>query len=68
MLKEAEIQAGGERLGEVGGRIVGGVLLGLLEDDPRSYRNVNPHWRPTLPGTRAGEFTMVDLLVFAGIT
>jgi len=47
----------GERLGEVGGRIVAGVLLGLLEGDPKSYRNVDPHWRPTLPGARAGEFT-----------
>ena len=67
VLKESEIQAGGERLGEVGGRIVAEVLLGLLEGDPRSYRNVDPHWRPTLPGTRNGEFTMADLLAFAGV-
>ena len=67
VLKEAEIQGGGERLGEVGGRIVAEVLLGLLEGDPRSYRNVNPEWRPTLPGTVDGTFTMADLLVFAGV-
>ena len=67
VLKEAEIQASGQRLGEVGGRIVAEVLLGLLEGDPHSYRNVDPHWRPTLPGTRDGEFTMADLLIFAGV-
>lgn len=67
VLKESEIQAGGERLGDVGGRIVAEVLLGLLEGDPRSYRNVDPNWRPTLPGTRDGEFTMADLLAFAGV-
>jgi hypothetical protein len=64
VLKEAEIQCGGERLGEVGGRIVAEVLLGLLAGDPQSYRNADPHWRPTLPGARAGEFTMSDLLAY----
>ncbi|HEX9245658.1 MAG TPA: heme peroxidase family protein [bacterium] len=67
VLKEAEIQGAGERLGEVGGRIVAEVLLGLLAGDPHSYGNTNPEWRPTLPGTRDGEFTMADLLVFAGV-
>ena len=66
LLKEAEVQCGGERLGEVGGRIVAEVLLGLIEGDPRSYRNVDPQWRPTLPGAQSGEFTMADLLLFAG--
>ena len=65
VLKEAEIQCHGERLGDVGGRIVAEVLLGLLAGDPRSFRNVEPHWRPTLPGAHAGEFTMADLLTFA---
>jgi hypothetical protein len=68
VLKEAEIRCGGERLGDVGGRIVAEVLLGVLEGDPQSYRNVSPHWRPTLPAARAGEFTMADLLTFAGAT
>jgi heme peroxidase len=67
VLKEAEIQCRGERLGDVGGRIVAEVLLGLLEGDPQSYQNVNRHWHPTLPGARAGEFGMTDLLVFAGM-
>jgi hypothetical protein len=36
VLKEAEIRQRGERLGEVGGRIVAEVLLGLLDGDPTS--------------------------------
>ncbi len=66
ILKEAEVQAGGERLGDVGGRIVAEVLLGLLEGDANSYLNLKPNWRPTLPATNDGEFSMVDLLMFAG--
>ena len=66
VLKEAEVQCGGERLGDVGGRIVAEVLLGILEGDPQAYVNVDPRWHPTLPAARAGDFTMADLLVFAG--
>jgi hypothetical protein len=65
VLKEAEVRAGGEHLGEVGGRIVAEVLLGLLDADPASYKRAESGWRPTLPGANPGEFTMADLLVFA---
>ena len=65
ILREAEVQAGGERLGEVGGRIVAEVLLGLLEGDSTSYLNLKPDWRPTLPAAQEGEFSMADLLTFA---
>ena len=67
VLKEAEVQAGGEHLGEVGGRIVAEVLLGLLDADPASYKRAEPGWRSILPGANPGEFTMADLLVFAGV-
>jgi hypothetical protein len=40
---------GGNRLGPVGGRIVGDVLIGLLDRDPLSYRRVDPAWRPEYP-------------------
>ena len=40
VLKEAELQQNGERLGEVGGRIVAEVLLGLLDGDPLSFLSV----------------------------
>jgi hypothetical protein len=66
ILKEAEVRHRGERLGEVGGRIVAEVLLGLIDGDPNSYRNAETEWRPELPGSRAGHFTMADLLHYAG--
>ena len=67
VLKEAEVRAGGEHLGEVGGRIVAEVLLGLIDGDPQSYRRGAPDWRPTLPAHEPGTFTMADLLGFAGV-
>jgi len=66
VLKEAEVRAGGEYLGPVGGRIVAEVLLGLLDADPGSYRRAEPGWRPTLPTSVPGSFTMADLLLCAG--
>lgn len=64
VLKEAEIQSGGLRLGHVGSRIVGEVFYGLLEGDRTSYLSVNPGWKPTLPATTPGSFSMSDLLRF----
>jgi hypothetical protein len=66
ILKEAEVRHRGERLGEVGGRIVAEVLLGLIDGDSDSYRNAEAEWRPELPSTQAGHFTMADLLRYAG--
>ena len=67
VLKEAEVRAGGEHLGEFGDRIVAEVLLGLLEADPSSFK-VEPGWRPVLPAAQSGTFTMADLLRFAGVS
>ena len=67
ILKEAEVRNKGHFLGEVGGHIVAEVLLGLLDGDPTSYRNADTAWVPTLPGERAGDFTLADLLRFAGV-
>jgi len=70
VLKEAELQTGGRRLGAVGGRIVAEVLIGLLQTDPGSYLVQEPTWRPTLPrrdGTSTGPFAMTDFLAFAGV-
>jgi heme peroxidase len=64
VLKESEVQRSGDRLGEVGGRIVGEVLVGLLDHDPSSFRASRPDWRPELPSRVAGTFTMADLLGF----
>ena len=66
ILREAELRHGGERLGELGGRIVAEVLLGLVMSDPTSYLGAKPDWQPVLPSSRAGKFRMADLLSFAG--
>jgi hypothetical protein len=66
LLKEAEHRGGGERLGPVGGRLVGEVLVGIVDADGESYRAVDPGWRPTLPSPAgAGRFGLADLLGFA---
>jgi hypothetical protein len=57
VLKESEVQSNGNRLGEVGGRIVGEVLVGLLDHDPSSFRASRPDWCPELPSRVAGKFT-----------
>ncbi len=70
VLKEAEVMSAGLHLGPVGGRIVGEVLIGLLQLDPMSQLNLEPKWKPTLPqrnGAVTGDFKMVDLLTFAGV-
>ena len=63
VLKEAEVLHAGERLGPVGGRIVGEVLVGMIDSDPESFRAVDPSWTPTLPSRRAGSFGLADILV-----
>jgi hypothetical protein len=63
VLKEAEIQAAGEHLGQAGGRIVAEVFVGLLEKDPSSYLRNQPCWKPFLG--KDGDFTMSDLITFA---
>jgi hypothetical protein len=54
------------RLGAVGGRIVGEVLVGVMYRDKHSFLNVNPSFRPypQLCST-SGEFRMADLLMQA---
>jgi hypothetical protein len=64
VLKESEVQCNGDRLGEVGGRIVGEVLIGLLDHDAGSFRVALPDWRPELPSRVPGTYTMADLLGF----
>jgi len=66
ILKEAQHRAGGERLGPVGGRIVGEVLVGLINADATAQRVVDPDWRPTLPSAQPGTFTMADVIALTG--
>ncbi len=65
ILKEAEVTADGDRLGPVGGRIVGEVLVGLMDHDPGSFRVAAPNWKPELPSAEPGSFALADLLILA---
>jgi Animal haem peroxidase len=60
VLREADIRCHGHRLGPVGARIVGEVLLGLLDLDPASVRHAPDAWR-----ARA---SLVELLTAAPVT
>lgn len=67
ILKEGQIQDQGRRLGQVGGRIVAEVLLGILGADPNSYMNAAPTFQPAPPiAPVAGQFGMSDLILFSG--
>jgi hypothetical protein len=46
ILKEAELQEKGHRLGDVGSRIVAETLIGLVWFDHFSYLFQAPHWNP----------------------
>ena len=69
ILKEAQVMEGGRRLGPVGGRIVGEVIIGLLQLDRGSYPV--GAWVAADAADRSGrvtgEFRMIDFLTFAGV-
>jgi len=65
ILREAYVRAAGDALGRSGGRIVAEVLVGIVDEDPSSYRAVDPSWLPTLPAAQDGSFGLADLLVFS---
>jgi hypothetical protein len=70
ILKEALVQQAGQRLGQVGSRIIAEIFFGLLLSDPDSYWNKNRAWKPELPrrtGQTGQDFTMTDLLTFARV-
>ena len=63
LLKEAEYQQAGEKLGDVGSRLVAETFIGLLRADPHSI--LNREWRPQFsPENRRESFGMIDLLKF----
>ena len=72
ILREAAVtQNGGERLGPVGARIITEVFIGLLQGDRTSYLAQDPDWEPSLPtidpSRKGDDFSIVDLLRFAGV-
>ena len=64
ILKEAEVREHGDSLGDVGSRIVGETLFGLLEEDPDSFLNAEHRWTPS---DGIGVATIEELLRFAGV-
>jgi len=66
ILAEAAILVEGRRLGPVGSTIVAEVLVGLVRRSDNSILNVTD-WEPNLPSEEPGEFTLSDLLRFAGV-
>ncbi len=62
VLKEAQAVCAGERLGPVGGRIVGEVMVGIIDSDPESFRSVDPGWMPTLPAHETETFGLADIV------
>ncbi|HZG96914.1 MAG TPA: heme peroxidase family protein [Nocardioidaceae bacterium] len=60
VLREAQVRHNGRHLGEVGGRIVAEVFIGLLEADPASWLSVEPAWKPFLG--RGNDFSLPDLI------
>ena len=65
IMREAEVTQDGKMLGQVGGRIVAEVFVGLLESDRMSYLRQDPDWTPTFG--QKSDFRMADLLRFAGV-
>ncbi len=70
VLKEAEVRANGNSLGELGSRIVGETIIGLVQHARNSYLNARGGWDPS-KGVRLPNgdpiVTLRDLISFTGI-
>ena len=75
VLKESEVPANGDSLGEVGSRIVAETSIGLIKNDPSSYFNERKDkhdlvWNPFkgIKLSNGGEIRAIsDFLEFAGV-
>ena len=67
ILAEAASSHEGRRLGPVGSTIVAEVLVGLVRRSPDSILAPGSTWEPNLPSEEPGDFTLADLLRFAGV-
>ncbi|MEW6157841.1 MAG: heme peroxidase family protein [Verrucomicrobiota bacterium] len=68
VLREAAVLAGGNQLGPVGARIVAETFVRILKRDASSFLNVSGGFVPILPSATPGDFTVADLVTFAGVT
>jgi Animal haem peroxidase len=62
LLRESDMRADGSRLGPVGGRIVGEVLVALIDADSESYRAIDREWQPTLFPQSSGGSALGSLI------
>lgn len=68
VLREANVLGAGNKLGPVGAKIVADTFVRMLKRDATSYLNVPGGFTPMLPSVSAGNFTVADLVIFAGVT
>ncbi len=68
VLREAAVLGGGNQLGPVGARIVAETFARILKRDPSSYLNASGGFTPMLPSATPNDFTVADLVNFAGVT
>jgi Animal haem peroxidase len=68
VLREAAVLAGGNQLGPVGRRIVAETFVRMLKRDASSYLNVPGGFTPILTSSTPENFTVADLVAFAGVT
>ncbi len=68
VLREAAVLEGGNQLGPVGARIVAETFVRILKRDASSYLKVSGGFTPILPSATPGDFTVADLVAFAGVT
>jgi hypothetical protein len=68
VLREAAVLGGGNQLGPVGGRIVAETFVRMLKRDASSYLNASGGFTPMLPSAAPNDFTVADLVNFAGVT
>ena len=70
MLKEAEVRANGNSLGELGSRLICETIIGLLANDRSSFLNEKGGWDPS-EGVRLDNgdpiVTIRDFLKFARV-
>ena len=68
ILREAKVLGNGNQLGPVGARIVAETFVRMLKRDASSYLNVTGGFTPMLPSAIPNDFTVADLVNFAGVT
>ncbi|MFL5740657.1 MAG: peroxidase family protein [Flavisolibacter sp.] len=68
ILREGKVIGGGNQLGPLGAKIVADTFIRMLKRDGNSYLNVLGGFTPMLPSVTVNDFTVADLVIFAGVT